>query len=89
MTCVIEGNKIHAWPDFVAGINAIIPQAQWQGRSLDALDDILYGGYGMPDRFVVVWKASEVSRRALGLEATREFHENLPDFERLLCGRSD
>ncbi len=79
---LIDGGKIRTWPDFVASINALIPQAQWQGRSLDALDDILYGGYGMPDRFIVVWIASDVSRRALGLEATRAFYK-LPDFQQL------
>ncbi len=80
---MIDGSTLRAWPDFVAGINAIIPQAQWQGRSLDALDDILYGGYGMPDRFTVVWNDSDMSRRALGLEATRAFYKNVPEFEQL------
>ncbi len=80
---LIDGDKIRTWPQFVASINAIIPQAEWQGRSLDALDDILYGGYGMPDKFIIIWKASDVSRQALGLEATRSFYKNLPNFEQL------
>lgn len=70
-TYVIDGSKARTWPEIVASINAFIPDSEWQGNSLDALDDILYGGYGTPESFVVVWKASEVSRQALGLDETR------------------
>lgn len=79
----IDGSRIAVWADFVKAINALLPDAHWQGNSLDALDDILSGGYGTPDRFVVIWKDSEASRRALGYEATARFYERLPDFEAL------
>jgi RNAse (barnase) inhibitor barstar len=82
-TYVIDGRKAVAWPDFVNSINAFIPNSEWQGNSLDALDDILYGGYGAPDRFIVVWTASEASRKALGYEATRDYYKRLPDFDQL------
>ena len=82
-TYVIDGSKVHTWPEMVASINAFIPHSQWKGESLDALDDILYGGYGTPDKFVILWKASEVSRQALGLEATQSYFKNLPDFQKL------
>lgn len=77
-TYVIDGSKARTWPEIVASINAFIPGSEWQGNSLDALDDILYGGYGTPEKFVVVWKASEVSRQALGLDETRSYFKNMP-----------
>ncbi len=80
---VIDGSHIGSWPDLVAAINAFIPQSDWRGNSLDALDDILYGGYGTPDRFVVVWQASETSRARLGYEATKAHFKNVPNFDQL------
>ena len=77
-TYVIDGNEARTWPKIVASINAFIPNSTWQGNSLDALDDILYGGYGTPEKFIVIWKASEVSRRALGLEETLSHFKNMP-----------
>ena len=47
------------------------------------LYDLLYGGCGTPDRFTIVWKASETSREALGYEATRDYYKWLPNFEQL------
>ena len=82
-TYVIDGSKATTWPELVSSINEFIPQSEWQGNSLDALDDILYGGYGTPDSFTVIWKASETSREALGYEATRDYYKRLPDFEQL------
>lgn len=75
-TYVIDGSKARTWPEIVASINAFIPDSKWQGNSLDALDDILYGGYGTPEKFIVIWKASDISRQMLGLEAAH-FHKNL------------
>ena len=77
-TYVIDGSKARSWPEIVASINAFIPNSAWQGNSLDALDDILYGGYGTPENFVVVWKASEVSRQALGPQETSSLFNNMP-----------
>jgi len=82
-TYVIDGGKARTWPEIVASINAFIPESKWQGNSLDALDDILYGGYGTPEKFVVVWKASEISRQALGFEATRVHYKNSGEFQAL------
>lgn len=82
-TYIIDGSEAHTWPDIVAGINAFIPDSAWQGSSLDALDDILYGGYGTPEKFVVVWRDSDASRRTLGLEATQVFYKNAPNFQQL------
>lgn len=82
-TYVIDGDKASTWPELVKSINSFIPQSEWQGNSLDALDDILYGGYGTPDSFVIVWDDSETSREALGYEATKSYYARLPNFEQL------
>ena len=77
-TYVIDGSKARTWPEVVASINAFIPNSEWRGNSLDALDDILYGGYGTPEKFIVIWKASEVSRQALGLKETHSYFKDMP-----------
>ncbi len=42
----------------------------WEG-SLDALNDLLYGGFGTPrEGFVLVWRAADLSRERLGVAAT-------------------
>lgn len=42
----------------------------WEG-SLDALNDLLYGGFGTPrDGFVLVWRNAGLSRECLGVAAT-------------------
>jgi len=80
---VIDGSQVNTWLKLVSSINSFIPASEWQGNSLDALDDILYGGYGTPDSFVIVWGASETSRKALGYEATKSYYARLPNFEQL------
>lgn len=82
-TYVIDGNKVTTWPELVKSINSFIPDSDWQGNSLDALDDILYGGYGTPNSFVVIWKASDISHQSLGYEATKDYYKQLPEFEQL------
>lgn len=51
----------------------------WQlGQSLDALDDLLYGGIGDAvghDRICVTWRDHELSRAALGVETTASWYE--------------
>ena len=83
-TYIIDGSEIHNWSDMVASINAFIPDADWKGNSLDALDDISSGGYGTSDKFVVLWKASEVSRQVLDLESPHYFYDNKTLFETLV-----
>lgn len=80
---VIDGSEAHTWPEIVASINAFIPNSEWQGNSLDALDDILYGGYGTPEEFIVIWKASEASRQALGPKETLSHFKNMPTIKYL------
>ena len=45
-------------------------ETDWRGN-LDAFNDILHGGFGTPhDGFVLVWKNSLASKRALGYQET-------------------
>ncbi|WP_459047439.1 barstar family protein [Stenotrophomonas sp. PSU_St99] len=71
----IEGCAIHDIPSLYAEINRVFMADEgWQlGPSLDALDDLLHGGYGAlagHDRATVIWSDIEHSRAALGQIAT-------------------
>ena len=54
-------------------------QTNWRGN-LDALNDILHGGFGTPENgFVLVWKNSALSKQRLGYpETVRWLHERIP-----------
>lgn len=76
---VIEGSAISDIPSFYDEINRVFMAAEdWQlGHSLDALNDVLYGGFGAiqgGEEVTVVWRDIELSREALGLDATRAFY---------------
>ncbi|MGE4322284.1 MAG: ribonuclease inhibitor [Sphingobium sp.] len=48
------------------------------GQSLDALDDMLYGGYGAAQgggSIILIWRQMEKNRFDLGVEATRAYLE--------------
>ncbi|WP_312706174.1 barstar family protein [Stenotrophomonas sp.] len=71
----IDGSAIRDIPSFHAEINRVFMSGEdWQlGPSLDALDDLLYGGYGAlagHATATVLWRDIERSRVALGVEAT-------------------
>ncbi len=77
-TLTIRGENIADIPTFYAEINRVFMAGEdWQlANSLDALDDLLYGGYGAitgrePVR--IVWQDMAQSRVALGIDATRAF----------------
>lgn len=76
VTLSIDGARVVDIASFYDEINRVFMAGEdWQlGPSLDALDDLLYGGFGAlagTDMATVVWAGSETSRRALGREATR------------------
>ncbi|MBH1691452.1 barstar family protein [Stenotrophomonas maltophilia] len=71
----IEGAAINDIPSLYAEINRVFMAGEnWQlGPSLDALDDLLHGGYGVlagHDRATVIWGDIEHSRAALGRTTT-------------------
>jgi RNAse (barnase) inhibitor barstar len=77
----LDGGRIRDIPSFYDELNRVfMHEVDWQlGQSLDALDDMLYGGYGTADGdgpVTVVWEHHERSRVALGIAATRAYYEN-------------
>lgn len=74
----LDGTRIHDIPSFYDEINRIfMVGVGWTlGPSLDALDDMLYGGYGALDGdapATLVWTDFEANREALGVETTRQY----------------
>ena len=75
-TLTLDGSRIHDIASFYDEVNRVfMAGVDWQlGHSLDALDDLLYGGYGARDgdaQATLVWTEFERSRDALGSETTR------------------
>lgn len=78
---IIEGNNIKNISDFYCEINRLLMQNEdWQlGESLDALDDLLYGGYGELNDIEFpsfIWLNSEKSKEYLGVETTKKYYLN-------------
>lgn len=77
-TLTIIGRNISDIPTFYAEINRVfMAKEDWRlGNSLDALNDLLYGGYGAikgREQVRIIWRDVAASRAALGIEATRAF----------------
>ncbi|WP_020098365.1 hypothetical protein [Microbacterium sp. 11MF] len=75
---VIEGGRIGGIPDLYVELNRLFMTGEdWQlGASLDALDDLLYGGYGAlaeDDAVRIVWRDAAHSRDALGVAETERW----------------
>lgn len=78
-TIEIDGTTIHGIPSLYAELNRVfMPDEEWTlGESLDALDDLLYGGFGVlngAESALVVWKRADIAREALGIDATCEYY---------------
>lgn len=74
----MDGARITGIAAFYDEINRVfMAEEDWAlGQSLDALDDMLYGGYGAiagAQRVVLTWSDRAASRKALGTDATLEF----------------
>lgn len=76
---VLDGSRITSLEAFYDEVSdKVIPDIFW-GRNLNALDDILRGGFGTPDEgFVIRWQRSDLSRQSLG------YHETARQLERRL-----
>jgi RNAse (barnase) inhibitor barstar len=77
-TLTIAGHDIVDIPSFYAEMNRVFMAGEdWRlAQSLDALNDMFYGGYGAisgrePVR--IMWQGFEHTRLALGRTATRDF----------------
>ena len=76
----IDGSSIHDIPSLYAELDRVLmPDEDWTlGESLDALDDLLHGGFGVLDGAAPVgicWRDHDQARTGLGLEATLAYYE--------------
>ena len=77
-TLTLVGADIHDISSLYDEINRVFMAGEdWRlGPSLDALDDMLHGGYGAIDGdepILLVWRDFDRMQRVLGLETTRTF----------------
>lgn len=77
LTLHLDGRRIHDIASFYDEINRVFMTGlDWQlGPSLDALDDMLRGGYGALHEVTearVIWEEHARAASALGIEATRD-----------------
>lgn len=75
----IDGLNFETLEQFYEEIGrALIPDKEW-GRNLDALNDVLRGGFGTPEGgFQLRWKNSDVSRQRLAYpETIRQLEQQL------------
>lgn len=75
----IDGNSINDISSFYEEINRVFMGGEtWViAPSLDALDDLLYGGYGVlqgTQSAELVWHQMDHSRKALGYQTTRAYY---------------
>ena len=75
----IDGSSINDIASFYEEINRVFMTGEsWKlGHSLDAFDDLLYGGYGAlqgVQSVELLWYNMEHSRKALGYQTTRIYY---------------
>jgi hypothetical protein len=80
-TFILEGTRIDGIPSFYDELSRVfMPHEEWTlGASLDALDDLLYGGIGTlvgAAHPTVVLCDSVRVRDVLGVAATREYYQD-------------
>jgi Barstar (barnase inhibitor) len=69
----IDGSRFGDLPGFAREFSGLLHDYTWTGN-LDAFNDILRGGFGTPEYgFVLRWLHSDLSRVALGWDATIEW----------------
>ena len=74
---VIDGSRFSDLDGFAHELSRLLDGYTWRGN-LDALNDVLRGGYGTPDGgWVLSWTSSDVSRAALGHQETARRLERL------------
>jgi RNAse (barnase) inhibitor barstar len=74
---VIDGANFSDFDGFAREFSRLLCHYTWRGN-LDAFNDLLRGGFGTPEGgWVLKWLNSELSRAALGYEATTQWLEQL------------
>ena len=76
---IINGNAINDISSFYNEVNRVFMGGMdWKlGPSLDALDDMLYGGYGAingNENIIIKWLHIDHCRKVLGFDATMQFY---------------
>ncbi|SEJ61219.1 Barstar (barnase inhibitor) [Dyadobacter koreensis] len=76
---IINGSSIKDIPTFYQEINRIfMSDENWEiGQSLDAFNDLLYGGFGViksGEAVELIWNNSEESRQSLGYAVTKAYY---------------
>lgn len=75
---VIDGSRITSLEALYDEITRVLVPHHFWGQNLNALNDILRGGFGTPDEgFTIRWSQSAVSRAALGYPATVKMFEHM------------
>lgn len=79
VTLHLDGRRVDSVATFYDELDRVFMAGEdWRlGSSLDALDDLLHGGFGAAhgaDRVTVVWHGFARSREALGFAATCEYY---------------
>lgn len=73
----VDGARFSDFAGFAREFSRLLSNHEWRGN-LDAFNDILRGGFGTPENgWVLRWLNSELSRAALGYEATTRRLEGL------------
>ncbi len=77
----INGANFQDIEGFYDELNRLVMKEEnWKlGVSLDAFNDLLYGGFGIIkdyDELEIIWLNSEKSRKDLGLETTKSYYQN-------------
>lgn len=78
ITLTLDGMRFHDIPGFYAEVNRVfMADEEWRlGDSLDALNDMFYGGYGALKGAAsarLCWRAMAKSARDLGRQETRRW----------------
>jgi RNAse (barnase) inhibitor barstar len=74
---IIDGAQFSDFDGFAREFSRLLDDYAWRGN-LDAFNDMLRGGFGIPENgWVLRWLNSESSRSALGYEATIQRLERL------------
>lgn len=76
LVLVLRGSTVSDIASFYGEVNRVfMADEEWQlGHSLDALDDMLYGGYGVLAGHAgatLIWEDIEHTSSVLGVDATR------------------
>jgi len=78
---ILDGEKFSDLDGFYREIGRLLGGDGDAGRNLDALRDLLYGGFGVHapgEKLRLIWKRAKKSRRELGYEAAaREYRRRL------------